>query len=85
MANHHGRPCAAMHLERAKPDPLTPFGNRQSAIGNSVTACPICRKPFEMDEEVGPVPACECGTRGKVDPLEEGEMPYEEVELEGDE
>ena len=28
-------------------------------------ACPVCRKLFQDDEEVGPVPACECSTRGK--------------------
>ena len=32
---------------------------------NSVILCPVCHKPFEEDEEVGPVPACECGDRGK--------------------
>jgi len=47
--------------------------------------CPVCRKPFELDEEVGPVPTCECGTRGKVDPWEEGEMPYDDGETEGEE
>jgi hypothetical protein len=30
--------------------------------------CPVCSKPFERDPEVGPVPTCECGERGKEDP-----------------
>jgi hypothetical protein len=29
--------------------------------------CPVCKKPFQEDEEVGPIPTCECGTRGKED------------------
>jgi len=28
-------------------------------------ACPICRKPFKQDAELGPVPACRCGERGE--------------------
>jgi hypothetical protein len=63
MADHG----AATRLEGAKPELLPAVGNRHSAIGNFLTACPVCRKPFLDDEEVGPVPACECGTRGKVD------------------
>jgi hypothetical protein len=27
--------------------------------------CPVCKLPFREDDEVGLVPACECGTRGK--------------------
>jgi hypothetical protein len=48
--------------------------------GNPVTACPICRKPFEEDAEVGPVPACECGDRGKVD-LEECPFPTDNYRM----
>jgi hypothetical protein len=36
-----------------------------SAFGNHISACPVCKRPFQEDDEVGPVPACECGTRGK--------------------
>jgi hypothetical protein len=66
MADHG----AAARLKGAKP-----FGRELRAerpdslpeIGNFLAACPVCRKPFLDDEEVGPVPACSCGTRGKVD------------------
>lgn len=44
-------------------------------------ACPVCRKPFRNDEEVGPVPACECGTRGKED---EEPLPEPPDGIEGD-
>jgi len=73
MSNHR----AAAHLRRAKPAPLSAFGNRQSAIGISVPACPVCRKPFKEDEEVGPVPACECSDRGKANEEPRDEPPDE--------
>jgi len=53
----------AAALKQAASDPHT-------ASGDSFACCPICRKPFEQDEEVGPVPTCDCGTRGKEDPSE---------------
>ena len=70
---------AAAQLKRAKPGPLPTIGNRHSAVGNSATACPVCRKPFQDDEEVGPVPTCECGTRGKAD-QEPGQDAADETE-----
>ena len=44
----------------------------QPVFGNRV--CPICRKPFEQDAEVGPVPACKCGERNQGD-LDAGPFP----------
>ena len=28
--------------------------------------CPICRKPFQQDEDDGKVPACACGDRSSI-------------------
>ena len=41
--------------------------NAGGQVRNSPAACPICRKPFLDDKEVGPIPACECGTRSTPD------------------
>jgi hypothetical protein len=30
-------------------------------------ACPVCRKPFKEDEELGLVADCDCGGRGQMD------------------
>ena len=44
-----------------------PCASLRQTDSSAVTGrvCPACGKPFLDDEEVGPVPACECGTRGK--------------------
>jgi hypothetical protein len=73
------RSIAAAQLKGAKPGQVLTVGNRHSAIGNSVPSCPVCRKPFSDDKELGPIPACECGTRGKVD-QEPGQDPADETE-----
>jgi hypothetical protein len=69
MAEHG----AAARFKQVKGDPAS------RKVRNFLTACPVCRKPFLDDEEVGPVPACECGTRGKAgqEPVQE---PAEEPE-----
>ena len=56
---------ARARLTRAKPNPIPTFCILQSAI--CILSCPVCRKPFQNDADVGPVPACECSDRGKVE------------------
>jgi hypothetical protein len=63
MAGHGARRAAMLMRPSPGKHPALRLRSRQ-AFGN----CPLCRKPFEQDPEVGPVPTCACGERGKVNP-----------------